>query len=109
MTALADQQEIMADIADIVMEVYALESALLRAKKIGTNAIAAAMTQIYAAHAIAVVERAARRILAAVAEGDTLRIQLAILRRLVKHEPADTIHLGRRVAAHLLHSSRYAL
>jgi len=113
MTGLADQQEIMADIADIVMEVYALESALLRARKLaaaGSQAeTAIAMTQIYAAKAFAIVEQAARRIVAAVAEGDTLRIQLAILRRLAKHEPANTIQLSRSVAEHVLQAGRYTL
>ncbi len=121
MNALADQQEVMADIADIVMQVYALESALLRARKIGDGSpngdpsgrphaqIARAMTQIYAAQAFAVIEQAARRILAAVAGGDTLRIQLAILRRLAKHEPADTIQLGRAVAAHILQAGYFVL
>ncbi len=109
MTGLADQQEVMADIADIVMEVYALESALLRARKIGGKSIAAAMTQIYAAQVVATVEQAARRVIAAVAEGDTLRIQLAILRRLAKHEPANTIQLSRAVASHVLQAGRYAL
>jgi alkylation response protein AidB-like acyl-CoA dehydrogenase len=109
MTGLADQQEVMADIADIVMEVYALESALLRARKIGGKSIAASMAQIYAAQAFAIVEQSARRVIAAVAEGDTLRIQLAILRRLAKHEPANTIHLSRAVAAHVLQAGRYAL
>jgi butyryl-CoA dehydrogenase len=113
MNALADQQEIMADIADIVMEVYALESALLRARKLaaaGSQAeTAIAMTQIYAAKAFAIVEQAARRIVAAVAEGDTLRIQLAILRRLARHEPANTIQLSRAVAAHVLRAGKYSL
>jgi alkylation response protein AidB-like acyl-CoA dehydrogenase len=114
MNALAEQQEIMADIADIVMEVYALESALLRARKLisaGSNqaATAAAMTQIYAAKAFAIVEQAARRILAAVAEGDALRIQLAILRRLSKHEPANAVLLSRTVASHILQAGRYML
>src|SRR5271168_2441949 len=115
MTALADQQEVMADLADIIMEVYALESALLRVRKLNAspnnsaagNAIS--MTQIYAAHAFTVIERAARRIVAAVAEGDTLRVQLAILRRLLKHEPANTIQLGRAVASHVLQAGRYCL
>ena len=110
MAALADQQEVMADIADIVMEVYALESALLRARKLGVNAvIATAMTQVYAAHALAVVEHAARRILATIAEGDMLRTQLAILRRLVKHEPANTVALSRTIARHVLAAARYSL
>jgi hypothetical protein len=107
MTGLADQQEIMAEIADITMEVYALESALLRARKLGGSSIATTMTQIYAAHAFGVIEQAARRIIAAVAEGDTLRIQLAILRRLAKHEPANTVQLSRAVAAHVLQLGQY--
>jgi butyryl-CoA dehydrogenase len=109
MTGLADQQEIMADIADITMEVYALESALLRARKVGGSSMAVTMTQLYAAHAFGVIEQAARRIVAAVAEGDTLRIQLAILRRLAKHEPANTVELGRGIAAQVLHSGQYNL
>jgi alkylation response protein AidB-like acyl-CoA dehydrogenase len=109
MTGLADQQEIMADIADITMEVYALESALLRARKLGGDSMATTMTQLYAAHAFGVVEQAARRIIAAVAEGDTLRIQLAILRRLAKHEPANTVQLGRAIATHVLQLGQYGL
>ena len=109
MTGLADQQEVMADIADITMEVYAVESALLRARKLGGNSNATAMTQLYTAHAFDVIEQAARRIIAAVAEGDTLRIQLAILRRLAKHEPANTVQLSRGIAAHVLHSGQYAV
>ncbi len=107
MTGLTDQQEVMADIADITMEVYALESALLRARKLGGNSMATTMTQLYAAHAFGVIEQAGRRIIAAVAEGDTLRIQLAILRRLVKHEPANTVQLSRAIAAHVLQSGQY--
>ena len=97
----------MADIADITMEVYALESALLRARKLGSGSIGTTMTQLYAAHSFGVIEQAARRIIAAVAEGDTLRIQLAILRRLAKHEPANTIQVSRAVAAHVLESGQY--
>jgi alkylation response protein AidB-like acyl-CoA dehydrogenase len=109
MTALADQQEIMADIADIVTEVYALESALLRARKLASNSTATAMTQLYATQSFAVVEQAARRIVAAVAEGDALRIQLAVLRRLARHEPANTIQLSRTVAADLMRAGKYSL
>jgi alkylation response protein AidB-like acyl-CoA dehydrogenase len=112
MTALAEQQEVMADLADIIIEVYALESALLRARKLAGQpggAIANAMVQIYAAHAFATVESAALRVLAAVAEGDMLRTQLAILRRLAKRVPADTIQLGRLVAQQVIEAGRYPL
>ena len=47
--------------------------------------------------------------IAAVAEGDMLRTQMALLRRLAKHEPADTITLGRQIARHVIEAGRYAL
>ncbi len=116
MQALVDQQEIMGDLADITMAVFALESALLRARKLGTTPqgqtqakTARAMVTLYAADALAVAEKAARRVLAAVAEGDMLRTQLAILRRLLKHTPADTIALSRMVAARQLEAGGYRL
>jgi butyryl-CoA dehydrogenase len=104
MQALQDQQEIMGDLADMTMQVFALESALLRARKLSSQSqksqtqTAHAMVKLFAADALAVVEKAARRVLAAVAEGDMLRTQLAILRRLLKHTPEDTIALSRMVA-----------
>jgi len=53
------------------------------------------------------VERAARRVLAACGEGDGLRTQLAILRRLARYTPADTVGLSRTVARHALALERY--
>ncbi len=100
MNALADQQEVMADLADIIIQVYALESALLRARKLRARSLplagtAEAMVKLYAAKAMDIVELASRRIVAAVAEGDTLRVQLAICRRLAKHLPED-VYAGAR-------------
>jgi alkylation response protein AidB-like acyl-CoA dehydrogenase len=112
MQALVDQQEIMGDLADITMQVFALESALLRARKLGTQPqakMARAMVTLFATDALAITEKAARRVLAAVAEGDMLRTQLAILRRLVKHTPADTIALSRMVAQRQLEAGGYRL
>ncbi len=115
MQALADQQEIMADLADVMMQVYALESALLRARKIragGAKAQAAtaeAMVRVFAGDALAIVDRAGKRILPAVAEGDMLRTQMAILRRLTKHEPANAIALGRVIAQRMLDAGQYRL
>jgi butyryl-CoA dehydrogenase len=112
MQALQDQQEIMGDMADMTMQVFALESALLRARKLGTQPqakTAQAMVKLFAADALACVERAARRVLAAVAEGDMLRTQLAILRRLLKHTPENTIALSRLVAQRQLDGGGYKL
>jgi butyryl-CoA dehydrogenase len=107
MNALADQQEVMADLADIIIQVYALESALLRARKLRARNLpladtAAAMVRLYAAKAMEIVEQASRRIVAAVAEGDTLRVQLAILRRLSRHTPEDVYATSRKIATHLV-------
>jgi butyryl-CoA dehydrogenase len=115
MQALQEQQEIMSDLADMTMEVYAFESALLRARKLGAqpqklqSQTAQAMVKLCAADALAVVEKAARRVLAAVAEGDMLRTQLAILRRLLKHTPQNTIALSRMVAQRQLDAGGYKL
>jgi len=112
---LADQQEIMGALADCIMEVYALESCLLRAEKLlankGASAVrqAVALTQYYAVKSLQTVELAARKVIGAVAEGDMLRTQVAILRRLAKYEPADTVALGRQIARHVLAAGRYFL
>ncbi|HLH17631.1 MAG TPA: acyl-CoA dehydrogenase family protein [Bryobacteraceae bacterium] len=115
MQALADQQEIMGALADCIAEVYALESCILRAEKLRLSrgeaaaAQAVAMTRYYAAKAFDTVESSARKVIAASAEGDMLRTQLAILRRLAKREPADTIALGRQIARHVIAAGRYTL
>ena len=114
MTALQDQQEVMADLADIIMQVYALESAVLRARKLaeakGSAAeVAAAMTGLLADESMGLAELAARRVLAACADGDLLRTQLAILRRLARFTPADAVGLSRTVARHCVQLERYPL
>jgi alkylation response protein AidB-like acyl-CoA dehydrogenase len=114
MTALEEQQEIMADLADMICRVYALESAVLRARKIvatgrSTAAVAAAMTGLLADEAMAQAEQATRRVLAACAEGDMLTTQLAILRRLARSTPADTVVLSRAVAQQAIAVERYPM
>ncbi len=112
MTALEEQQEIMADLADMIIHVFALESALLRARKIvgagrNTAEAAAAITGLLADDAMSLAEHAARRVLAACGEGDELRTQLAILRRLARVAPADSIKLSRVAARHCIEVERY--
>jgi butyryl-CoA dehydrogenase len=112
MTALQDQQEVMADLADMIGQVYAFESALLRARKLAASRkssadAAAAMTALLADESMGLAEHAARRILAACAEGDMLRTQLAILRRLAKFNPANVVGLSRTIAQHCIQAERY--
>jgi butyryl-CoA dehydrogenase len=114
MMKIADEQEVMAALADMIIEVFAMESALLRAEKIAARSPAAAampvvLARLYTAKAMSTLELAARRVIAAVAEGDMLRTQMAILRRLAKHEPADTIALGREAARHMIKAGKYSL
>ncbi len=114
MLALEEQQEIMADLADIIAQVYALESALLRARKLAaankpSAEVAAAMTGLLADETLGFAEQAARRVLAACAEGDELRTQLAILRRLARSTPTNTVSLSRAVAQKCIQAERYPL
>ena len=114
MAGLQDQQEIMADLADIISQAFALESALLRARKLAasirnTSAVAAAMTGLLADESMALAEQTARRVLAASAEGDELRTQLAILRRLARFVPEDAVKLSRSIAQHCIRVERYPL
>jgi alkylation response protein AidB-like acyl-CoA dehydrogenase len=112
MAALQDQQEVMADLADIITQVFALESALLRARKLAGRSggsVAAEMTSLLADESIAMAEQTARRVLAACAEGDMLRTQLAILRRLARFTPVDAVALSHAVASHCVQLERYPL
>ena len=115
MQALENQQEILGAIADMVIEVYAMESAVVRAQKIterkgqSAAALPIAMTRVYLSLAMEKVEACARKIIAAVAEGDMLRTQLAILRRLAKYEPFNTIALRQQIAQTMLDRGKYSL
>jgi len=106
---LGDEQEVMAALADMVMGVFTMESAVLRAQKMGGDGTGAAMAKLYVSKAMDVVELAARKVLGAAAEGDSLRTQMAILRRLAKREPVDVIELSRRIAAEMVKAGRYSL
>jgi alkylation response protein AidB-like acyl-CoA dehydrogenase len=115
MQALVDQQVIMGALADIIIEVFVMESAVLRAQKIASAsgeaaaAVAIAMAQAYVAEAMARVEASAKQVIAAIAEGDMLRTQMAILRRLLKHDPLNTIALKQQIAARVLEAGRYVV
>jgi alkylation response protein AidB-like acyl-CoA dehydrogenase len=112
MTGLEEQQEIMADLADMMSQVYALESALVRAQKMAragrsSAEVAAAMTGLLADETMALAEQAARRVLAACGEGDALTTQLSILRRLARSTPVDVVALSRAVARQCIELERY--
>ena len=101
---LQDEQEVLTYLADMLIDTYAAESALLRARRTAlqgadkTAALQADAARIYVHEAAGRIELAARSCLAAMAEGDVLRTQLAALRRLLKVTPANTVAMRRRLA-----------
>jgi alkylation response protein AidB-like acyl-CoA dehydrogenase len=120
MQTIQDQQEVMGAIADMTIEIYAMESAVLRAQKMvegvssskngeASVALPIAMTRVYLTQALEKVEAAARKVIADVAEGDMLRTQLAIVRRLSKHEPFNTIALRQQIAEKTIEAGKYRL
>jgi butyryl-CoA dehydrogenase len=114
MTALDQEQEVMADLADTISQIFAFESALLRARKLAeaekaSAKTAAAMTGLLADESMGLAEQAARRVLAACAEGDMLRTQLAILRRLARFTPGDAVGMSRIVARAAIAAERYPI
>jgi alkylation response protein AidB-like acyl-CoA dehydrogenase len=104
-TSLADEQEVLLAIADIVIDAYGSESAVLRALRLADvpsgqagGPLHEAAARICVNDAAARVEASAKTALAAMAEGDTLRTLLAALRRLLKVTPVNTIALRRQLA-----------
>ena len=109
---LADEQEIVGELANVVMEVYAMESAVLRAAQALARNDSAAPAMADAARLVVYdgmdrIEKQARTALEATAQGDTLRTQLAVLKRFSRREAVDTIALRRNVAAAVLAAERY--
>jgi Acyl-CoA dehydrogenase, C-terminal domain len=110
---LADEQELIGALSNIVMEVYAMESCLLRTQKSagarGESAASAMIdaTRVFIADAAERVDHEAKRALAAVHEGDMLATQMAVLKRFGKRAPVDTIALRRHVATAVQAQDRY--
>jgi hypothetical protein len=114
MTALAEEQEVLIGAANIIMDVYAMESAVLRARKLaaaqGEEAAALQLdiVRVFCNDAVGRVEAEARNTLAAIGEGDELRTLLAALKRFTKHTPANTVAARRRVADAMIRANRYS-
>ena len=107
---LEDQQEVVSDLADIVIEILVLESTILRAEKMGTKKpLAVKLAKYYAMRSFNVIRNAAEQVLGAVAEGDMLQTQMAILKRLTKRELANSAELGRGIASAMIDAGRYTV
>ena len=112
---LAEEQELIGALSNVVMEIYAMESCLLRAQKAAAAKGEAAMqtmidaARVFISDATERAESEAKRAIAAVHEGDMLTTQMAVLKRFGKRAPVDTIALRRRVAAAVQSQDRYPL
>lgn len=100
------QQEVLAGIADVLMETLAMESTLLRTEKTGK---AVDICAVFLRDAMTRIEGFARPVLAACAEGDALRSNMAVLRRFAKFEPVNSIALRRAIAERLIAAGNYVV
>jgi alkylation response protein AidB-like acyl-CoA dehydrogenase len=113
MMKLADQQEILMGIADIILDTYAMESAILRTQKLaaseGEEAAARYIdiTRVFCNDAVERIEARAKNTLAAMSEGDELRTLLAALRRFTKLTPMNTVAARQRIADVVIQANKY--
>lgn len=111
-TALEEQQELLAGLADMAIDLFAMESGLERARQGRTDGDALApvhadLTRLLIAERTSAAERRAKVLAAAVATGDEARTLVAGIRRLLRADPIDTISLGRQVAASVIQRGGY--
>ena len=110
---LGEQQEMMMRTADMIIQAYVAESAVVRAQKViasGKNAgVATAMAQILVAQAADKTMSAGREAISSFLEGDDFRMTMAALKRFTKTEAVNIIQLRREVAAAVLEADGYPL
>lgn len=112
LTELENQQEILGGIADMAIDLFAAESAVLRAAKTASRGgasagLQAAMAAYFLDDALPRIETNARRVLAATEDGDTLRTMLSGLRRFLKIPSVNTVSLGRQIAGAVINAGKY--
>ena len=111
--ALEKEQEVLANIADIISNVYAMESVVLRTEKaiaktgLDKNQQKLLYTQIYCQEAFNELEAIAKETLVAVEQGDTLRMMLSSLRKFTRHTPINVIAKKREAADVIIDAERY--
>lgn len=112
---LEKEQEVLSNMSDIMIQIYAMESALLRTQKMlkrsgedkANNAIQ--MTTVFVNEAFGKIEGWAKETLSTMESGDTLRTQLSILKKLTKNTPVDSIALKREIAARVIQAEKYVV
>jgi alkylation response protein AidB-like acyl-CoA dehydrogenase len=110
---LEQEQEVLSYLADIMIKIYAMESALLRTKKRLANQgevkaeNAVGMTRVFVHEAFDEIEALAKEALAAMETGDILRTQLSVLKKLTRRNPVNTVQIKREIAARVIRSEEY--
>ncbi|MFS0553608.1 acyl-CoA dehydrogenase family protein [Brevibacillus sp. 179-C9.3 HS] len=113
--AISKEQELLAFAADMLIELYAMDSIVKRTEKaIAANGIEAEqqkleMTAVYVHEAFDRVEGWAKEALAAMEEGDELRLRLSILKKLTRRTPINTVALKRSIADRLIEAGEYVV
>jgi butyryl-CoA dehydrogenase len=111
MMELEKQQEILYALADVIMDVFAMESALLRTQKLKAKpeSTASDICAVLLRQSMAHIDVTARDVIAACSDGDSLKTNMAVLRRFNKYEPVDAIAARRRIARRVLDMEKYAI
>jgi alkylation response protein AidB-like acyl-CoA dehydrogenase len=107
--SIRDEQEVLMHLSNMVMEVFAMDTAIYRFIKKNASGPQADVMRTYVNDAMSRVEFSAKQVLAAVADGDALRMQLGALRRLLKWTPINTVRARQHIADFLIDHGRYAL
>jgi len=113
--ALEKEQEILVNVADIVSNIYAMESAVLRTEKniakdgVDKHKQKLLYTQIFCQEAFNQIEQDAKETLIAAVDGDNLRMMLSALRKLTRHTPVNVIALKREAAEKIIEAEKYVL
>ncbi|MBN3581555.1 acyl-CoA dehydrogenase family protein [Algoriphagus aestuarii] len=110
---IEDEQEIMMNLADVMIEIYAAESAILRAEKLvgikGESACShqIAMSQVYLAEAVDKINAAAKEAIASFTKGDEQKVMLMGLKRFTKADLVNTKELRRQIADYMIEQGKY--
>lgn len=112
---LEKEQELLSHIADMISEVYAMESAILRTEKaVAKNGeekeqLKIDYTRVYVQESLQKLEAIARESLTGIEEGDTLRTMLSIVKKLTRHTPINTIEVKRSIAQRIIDAEKYVV
>ncbi|WP_410770044.1 acyl-CoA dehydrogenase family protein [Fontibacillus sp. BL9] len=112
---LEREQEVLSHLADIMISIFAMESALFRTRKMidrsgeGKAGTAIAMTTSFIHEQFGLIESWAKEVLATMETGDTLRTQLSVLKKLAKRSAVNTLELKRQIAAKVIEGEKYVV